>query len=111
MISRVQPGDPAETQPRLTVNPATRYATAPAAPPARHWPDQPTVVAGLDRTGGGSWLGMNDQAVVAALMNRIGSLGPAPGKRSRSELVLEALDHAEAKSAVGAQADLDPNAY
>jgi len=83
----------------------------PAEPPARHWPDRPAVVAGLDRTGGGSWLGMNDQVVVAAIMNRTGSLGPAPGKRSRGELVLEALDHTEAKSAAGALADLDPNAY
>lgn len=54
---------------------------------------------------------MNDQVVVAAIMNRTGSLGPAPGKRSRGELVLEALDHTEAKSAAGALADLDPNAY
>lgn len=82
-----------------------------AEPPARHWPDRPTVVAGLDHTGGGSWLGINDQAVVAAIMNRTGSLGPAPGKRSRGELVLEALDHAKAKSAAGALADLDSNAY
>ena len=54
---------------------------------------------------------MNDQALVAAVMNREGSLGPAPGKRSRGELVLEALDHAEAKEAVGALADLHPDAY
>jgi len=44
-------------------------------------------------------------------MDRTGSLGPVPGKRSRGELVLEALDHAEAKSAAGTLADLDPNAY
>ncbi len=54
---------------------------------------------------------MNDQAVVAAVMNRTGSLGLIPGKCSRGELVLEALDHAEAKSAAGALADLDPDAY
>lgn len=82
-----------------------------ARPPARHWPDRPEVVAGLDCSGGGSWLGMNDHALVAAVMNREDSLGPAPGKRSRGELVLEALDHAEAKSAAGALADLHPDAY
>ncbi len=54
---------------------------------------------------------MNDQALVAAVMDRRGSLGPVPGKRSRGELVLEALDHAEAKPAAGALADLDPDAY
>lgn len=54
---------------------------------------------------------MNDQALVAAVMDRKDSLGPAPRKRSRGELVLEALDHAEAKAAAGALADLDPDAY
>jgi hypothetical protein len=44
-------------------------------------------------------------------MNREGSLGPAEGKRSRGELVLEALDHAEAGEAAGALADLNPDAY
>lgn len=82
-----------------------------ADPPARHWPDRPEVVAGHDHTGGGSWLGINDQGVVATVMNREGSLGPALGKRSRGELVLEALDHANAKEAVGALADLYPYAY
>ena len=86
-----------------------RYRTA--DPPARHWPDRPSVVAGLDRSGGGSWLGVNGEALVAAVMNREDSLGPAPGKRSRGELVLEALDHAEAREAAGALADLRPQAY
>ena len=83
----------------------------PSEPPGRHWSDRPQVVAGLDRTGGGSWLGMNDQGLVAAIMNRKHSLGPAPGKRSRGELVLEALDHVGAKEAAWALADLHPNVY
>jgi uncharacterized protein with NRDE domain len=69
------------------------------------------VVAGLDHRGGGSWLGLNDAGLVAVVMNREGSLGPAPGKRSRGELVLEALDHSEASAAVRALADIDPVAY
>ncbi len=83
----------------------------PSAPPGRHWPDRPEVVAGLDRLGDGSWLGLNDQGLVAAVMNRTGTLGPEPGKRSRGELVLEALDHAEADQAAQALADLNPGAY
>jgi uncharacterized protein with NRDE domain len=82
-----------------------------AVPPARHWPDRPGVVAGLDVAAGGSWLGLNDDGLVAAVMNRTGTLGPAAGKRSRGELVLEALDHAEADAAAGALADLNPAAY
>ena len=83
----------------------------PAAPPARHWPDRPEVVAGLDRLAGGSWLGVNDWGVAAAILNRHGSLGPAPGQRSRGELVLEALDHPDAVAAAEALSHLDPEAY
>jgi hypothetical protein len=85
--------------------------TRPWRAPARHWPDRPEVVAGLDELSGGSWLGVNDYGVVAAVLNRVGSLGPAPGKRSRGELVLEALDHADARAAAAALSDLDPDAY
>ncbi|HUK60145.1 MAG TPA: NRDE family protein, partial [Stellaceae bacterium] len=79
--------------------------------PARHWPDRPEVVAGRDTLAGGSWLGLNDFGVVAAVLNRHGSLGPAPGQRSRGELVLEALDHADAREAAAALAALEPGAY
>lgn len=83
----------------------------PWRPPARHWPDRPEVVAGLDELAGGSWLGINDTGVVAGALNRPGSLGPAPGLRSRGELVLEALDHADAADAAAALAELDGRAY
>ena len=83
----------------------------PARPPARHWPDRPHVVAGLDELAGGTWLGVNDDGMAAAVLNRRGSLGPAPGKRSRGELVLDALDHAEAYIAADALRALDPAAY
>jgi hypothetical protein len=86
-------------------------ADRPSAPPARHWPDRPNVVAGLDRLAGGSWLGLNDEGVVACVMNRMNTLGPAPGRRSRGELVLEALDHADAVAAAAALEALDPGAY
>src|SRR5262244_3264568 len=86
-------------------------ANRPWAPPARHWPDRPNVVAGLDKLAGGSWLGLNDEGVVAAIMNRMNTLGPQPGRRSRGELVLEALDHADAASAAEALRALEPAAY
>jgi uncharacterized protein with NRDE domain len=79
--------------------------------PARHWPDRPEVVAGLDELAHGSWFGLNDHGVAAGVLNRFGTLGPAPGQRSRGELVLEALDHADAAAAAAALADLDPRAY
>jgi len=83
----------------------------PAMPPGRHWPDRMEVVAGLDLHAGGSWLGVNDWGVVAAVLNRRGSLGPEAGLRSRGELVLEALDHADAVAAAAALTHLDPAAY
>lgn len=79
--------------------------------PGRHWPDRPEVTAGIDHAGGGTWFGVNDHGLVAVVTNREGSLGPAPQKRSRGELVLEALDHAEASEAASALAELDPQAY
>jgi len=82
-----------------------------AEPPGPHWPERPEIVAGLDVLAGGSWLGLNADGVVTAVLNREGTLGPAAGKRSRGELVLEALDHADAADAAQALGALDPRAY
>jgi hypothetical protein len=59
-------------------------------PPGAHWPEHPGVVGGRDRSGGGTWMARRGH-VVAAVLNRPGSLGPAPGKRSRGALPLIAL--------------------
>jgi hypothetical protein len=83
----------------------------PWRPPGRHWRDRAEVMAGMDELAGGTWLGINDYGLVAAVLNRIGTLGPAEGKRSRGELVLEALDHAAARAAAAALSDLNPDAY
>jgi len=83
----------------------------PWLPPDRHWPDRPRVVAGLDRLAGGTWLGVNTHGVVAMVLNRRGSLGPRPGVRSRGELPLLALEHADARTAAAALTDLNPAAY
>jgi len=83
----------------------------PWRPPARHWPDRPEIVAGLDELAGGSWLGVNDHGVVAGILNRTGTLGPLAGRRSRGELVLEALDHADAAQAAAALLDIEPSSY
>ncbi|MDA1090338.1 MAG: NRDE family protein [Proteobacteria bacterium] len=80
-------------------------------PPARHWPDRAEVIAGQDELAGGTWLGLNDWGVIAAILNRPGSLGPDAERRSRGELPLEALDHAEAAVAAKAMAAVDPDSY
>jgi uncharacterized protein with NRDE domain len=79
--------------------------------PARHWPDRPEALGGFDELAGGSWLAINDHGVVAGILNRFGTLGPQEGRRSRGELVLEALDHADAGSAAAALAMIEPRSY
>jgi uncharacterized protein with NRDE domain len=76
-------------------------------PPAAHWPEQPGVVGGLDRLAGGTWLAVNSAGLIAGVLNRVGSLGPQAGKRSRGELPLLALRHATARDAVAALRGLD----
>jgi uncharacterized protein with NRDE domain len=102
---------PGHTWPLLIAGNRDEMHDRPWMPPGRHWKNRTEVVAGLDQLGGGSWLGVNDHGMVAVVMNREGTLGPEPHKRSRGELVLEALDHAETKDAVQALADLEPRAY
>ena len=90
---------PADSWPLILAANRDEMRDRPWHPPGRHWPDRPEVVAGRDALAGGSWLGLNDQGVVAGVLNRYGSLGPQDGMRSRGELVLEALDHADAARA------------
>lgn len=85
--------------------------TRAALAPGRHWPDQPHVIAGRDLGAGGTWLGLNDHGLVAAISNRRGSLGPAPGLRSRGEIPLKALAHDSAARAATALAVLDAGLY
>jgi len=86
-------------------------AGRPWDPPARHWPDRENVVAGIDHLAGGTWMGLNDEGVVAGILNRRDSLGPDDTLRSRGEIVLEALDHADAADAADALSNLDGRSY
>jgi uncharacterized protein with NRDE domain len=76
-------------------------------PPAEHWPDRPGVVAGRDRSAGGTWMAVSPGGMVAAVLNRQGSLGPAAGKRTRGELPLLALSRSTAAEAACALERLD----
>jgi uncharacterized protein with NRDE domain len=79
--------------------------------PAAHWPEHPGIIAGRDETAGGTWLGLNQHGVMAAILNRHGTLGPAAGKTSRGELPLLALQHKTAEAAAAALAKIDAAAY
>jgi hypothetical protein len=75
-------------------------------PPARYWRDLPGVTAGRDRLACGTWMAMNRHGVTCAILNRVGTLGPAAGKRSRGELPLLAARHPSAAAAAEALAAL-----
>jgi Transport and Golgi organisation 2 len=79
--------------------------------PGRWWPEAPAIVAGRDALGGGSWFGVNDDGVVATIVNGMDRLGPLPGKSSRGELVLRALRERDARAAAGALGALAADRY
>src|SRR5258708_35998657 len=66
----------------------------PAQPPARHWPDRPEVVAGLDELAGGSGLGLKHPGGGGGILNRFGTLGPGPAQPPSRDMVLGALGDA-----------------
>ncbi|MBS7792083.1 NRDE family protein [Roseococcus sp. SDR] len=72
--------------------------------PAEHWPG---LIGGRDTLAGGTWMAMNRHGVVCAVLNRVGSLGPDPAKRSRGALPLIALEEASAGAAAARIAALD----
>jgi hypothetical protein len=80
-------------------------------PPGRYWDEAPGIVAGRDALGGGSWFGVNDDGVVATIVNGPYRLGPLHGKATRGELVVRALGARDARSAAAALGTLPPERY
>lgn len=108
LVILYRPGHP---WPLLLAGNRDEMRDRPTSPPGRHWPDQPNVVAGLDHLGGGTWMGINPQGVVAVVMNREGTLGPAADKKSRGDLVLQALNHTSSSAAAKALKSINPDHY
>ena len=104
----LRPGDPWPL--RIGANRDERLDRA-FEPPGRHWPELPRIVAGRDLAGGGSWFGVNDDGVVATIVNGMDRLGPLPGKASRGSLVLRALREHNARAAADAVAALEARDY
>jgi hypothetical protein len=75
--------------------------------PAAWWPGSPGLIGGRDRTAGGTWMALNRHGVACCVLNRSGSLGPAPGKRSRGELPLIALAEPDVNAAMHSIIALD----
>ena len=68
------------------------------------------IVAPRDLRAGGTWLGVNDRGIFAALTNRPNPT-PDPSLRSRGLLVLDALGAGSAREAAEALAALPAGAY
>jgi len=102
---------PGEAWPLLLAANRDERLDRPWTKPGRHWPEHPHIVGPQDVPGGGTWLALSDTGVVAGVLNRVGSLGPAPGKRSRGELPLMALAEPTAEAAVAALTRTDAGRY
>jgi len=86
------------------------YLDRPAAGPALGEHGARRVLAPRDLRAGGTWLGLNDCGVFAALTNRPNPK-PDPARRSRGLLVLDALAQPTAGRAAEALAALPARAY
>lgn len=83
-------------------------AGRPWQPPAEYWPG---ICGGRDALAGGTWLALNRHKMMAAVLNREGTLGPEPGKLSRGQLPLLALRQASATAGAEAIGALDAGDY
>lgn len=68
------------------------------------------VIAPLDRRAGGTWWGLNAHGVFAAITNRP-TRTLDPSRRSRGQLVLDALSHDSAQAATAALAAVGRDLY
>ncbi|BCJ31995.1 NRDE family protein [Actinocatenispora sera] len=63
----------------------------PWQPPARHWPDRPRLLGGLDEQAGGTWLAVDPAAGrIACVLNASGRPADPVGRTSRGGLPLAA---------------------
>lgn len=96
---------------RLVCNRDERRDRPAAIPPMNRLLQHRTAIYPQDPLGGGTWVGTNDAAVVAALLNRRISAGARGGKgpiRSRGLIIPALLDASSVAEAVDMAADLDP---
>jgi uncharacterized protein with NRDE domain len=71
---------------------------------------RPSIFAPRDLEAGGTWIGVNEHGLVAAITNRFGA-NSGDSRRSRGELVMLALTHADVARASAAIGALDPREY
>jgi uncharacterized protein with NRDE domain len=87
-----------ETAPLVVAANRDEYFHRPAEGPALRETAHGRVVAPRDQRAGGTWLGLNEHGVVAAITNRRCE-APDPDRRSRGLIVLDALAARSAREA------------
>lgn len=70
-----------------------------------------TIVSGIDRVGGGTWMGATDAGLVVAVTNQRTNRPPEAGKRSRGALVTACLAAGSRAAALALARSLDPADY
>lgn len=89
MCTTVISVDPHSDVPVLLVGVRDEFSDRPWLPPARHWPERPELVGGVDLQAGGTWLAVRpDVPRVACVLNGHGEAAPEAGRLTRGELPL-----------------------
>jgi uncharacterized protein with NRDE domain len=86
------------------------FLNRPSEKPTLHQPGSRKVLAPRDLCAGGTWLGLNDVGVFAAVTNRP-CQSPDPSFRSRGLVVFDALCEASAADVISAFGTLPERAY
>ena len=84
--------------PILIANNRDEYLTRTFKPPGYHWNN--SIFAGKDILEGGSWLGLNENGLCAAILNRASNKLKDKNLNSRGKIIIDILKKSDAKSAL-----------
>ena len=84
--------------PILIANNRDEYLARKFKPPGYHWNN--SIFAGKDISKGGSWLGLNENGLCAAILNRASNKLKDKNLNSRGKIIIDILKKSDAKSAL-----------
>ena len=84
--------------PILIANNRDEYLSRTFKPPGYHWNN--SIFAGKDILEGGSWLGLNENGLCAAILNRASNKLKDKNLNSRGKIIIDILKKSDAKSAL-----------
>jgi hypothetical protein len=93
MCTAIVSVDPSSPVPVLLVGVRDEFMARSWAPPARHWPERPGLVGGMDLRAGGTWFAVApDVPRASTVLNARGVMAPEDGRLSRGELPLRVAE-------------------